>query len=353
MKGTMQAAFKTARGDFQIRDLPIPEITHPDYVLARVKAAGICGSDLIDWRVPNPQLVDWVVGHELAGEVIEVGESVTNVKKGDRVAIESLVGCGHCYWCRVGEYHLCPDLTKLRFSSLSRAFSEYVAGPAKNFFKIPEEINYDEAAILDVYGTSIHACSRTNIRMDETAVIIGSGSIGLSLLELAKIAGAKVIMIGKHDHQLELAKKLGAYAVINTTNEDSVNRILQVTEERGADKVYECVGGFSMTRTLPQAVSLVRRGGKIALVGYPGPEGPLKLDWNKILEQEIDLISVSSFSYWGNDPEFRIVLNLLINGKINPRSLITHRFPLTNINEAFDVAADKKMTKAIKVVIVS
>jgi threonine dehydrogenase-like Zn-dependent dehydrogenase len=108
-----------------------------------------------------------------------------------------------------------------------------------------------------------------------------------------------------------------------------------------------------MTRTLTQAVSLVRRGGKIALIGYPGPEAPLKLDWNKILEQEIDLISVSSFSYWGNDPEFRIVLNLLINGKINPRSLITHRFPLTNINEAFDVAADKKMTKAIKVVIVS
>jgi threonine dehydrogenase-like Zn-dependent dehydrogenase len=160
-------------------------------------------------------------------------------------------------------------------------------------------------------------------------------------------------MIGKHDHQLELARKLGAYAVINTTIEDSMNRILEITEERGADKVYECVGGSSMARTLPQAVSLVRRGGKIALVGWPGPDVPFKLDWNKILEQEIDLISVSSFSYWGNDPEFKIVLNLLINGKINPGSLITHRFHLTEINEAFEIAANKKETKAIKVVIVA
>jgi L-iditol 2-dehydrogenase len=132
-----------------------------------------------------------------------------------------------------------------------------------------------------------------------------------------------------------------------------MNKVLQLTEERGADKVYECVGGNPMTKTLAQATSLVRRGGKVGLVGWPGPNVPPKLDWNKILEQEIDLIPISSFSCWGNDSEFKIVLNLIIDGKIDAQSLITHRFPLTKINEAFEIAANKKDSKAIKVVIVS
>ena len=103
----MKAAVKTAQGDFEIKDVPIPEVTRPDYVLAKVRAAGVCGSDLRWWKVPRPQLVGRITGHELAGDVVEVGPGVTNVKKGDRVAIESLVGCGVCYWCNIGQYHLC------------------------------------------------------------------------------------------------------------------------------------------------------------------------------------------------------------------------------------------------------
>jgi L-iditol 2-dehydrogenase len=350
----MKAAIKTADGRFEIKDVPIPEITRPDYALARVRAAGICGSDLHSWKVPRPDAVGKITGHELAGDVVEVGSAVTHIKKGDRVAIESLVGCGKCYWCRVGQYHLCPDLSKLRGETLSRAFSEYVVGPATNFYKIPDKVSYDEAAILDVYGTSVHACNRTNIRMGQTVVVIGAGPIGLTMLELANVAGTKVIITDVLDFPLKLAKKLGAYATINTSAENGVNRVLELTNSMGADIVYECVGGRAATVTLPQAVSFVRRGGKIAFVGALMTDLPaIKLDWSKIHWQEIDLIPVSSFAYWGNDPEFKIVLDLLVEGKLDAKSLITHRFPLEKINEAFEVAANKKDTNAIKVVLTS
>ncbi len=349
MTKTMRAAVKTTHGDFELKDVPIPEVSRPDYVLARVRAAGVCGSDLRWWRVPRPQLVGRITGHELAGDVVEVGSAVTNVKRGDRVAIESLVGCGVCYWCRLGQYHLCPDLSRLRSETLSRAFSEYVAGPAANFFRIPENVSYEEAAILDVYGTSVHACNRTGIRIGQTVVVIGAGPIGLTMLELANVAGAKAIVTGIYDYQLEMAKKLGAYATINTSGGDCVDRVLKLTGGIGADITYECVGGEASPVTMRQALSYVRRGGRIGVIGALA-DG---LDWPRIRSQEIDLISVSSFSYWGNDREFEVVLNLLIDGKVDAKSLITHRFPLSRINEAFETADNKRKTNAIKVVIVS
>jgi threonine dehydrogenase-like Zn-dependent dehydrogenase len=345
----MKAAVKTTQGSFEIKDVPTPEVTRPDYVLAKVRSAGVCGSDLRWWKIPRPQLVGRITGHELAGDVIEVGPDVLNVKRGDRVAIESLVGCGVCYWCRVGQYHLCPDLGKLRSETLSRAFSEYVAGPAANFFKIPEKVSYEEAAILDVYGTSIHACNRTGIRMGQNVVVIGAGPIGLTMLELANVAGAKTIVTGVYDYPLEVAEKLGAYATINTRSEDGVAKVLELTSGMGADIAYECVGGEAAGVTMKQAVSYVRRGGKVGIIGALA-DG---LDWPRIRGQEIDLISISSFSYWGNDREFKIVLDLLIDEKIDANSLITHRFPLERINEAFETADNKRKTNAIKVVIVS
>ncbi len=345
----MKAAFKTSRGDFEIKDVPIPEVTRPDYVLAKVRAAGVCGSDLRWWNVPRPQLAGRITGHELAGDVIEIGSAVQNVEKGDRVAIESLVGCGVCYWCRLGQYHLCPDLGKLRSETLSRAFSEYVAGPATNFYKIPEKVSYEEAAILDVYGTSVHACNRTGIRMGQHVAVIGAGPIGLTMLELANVAGARTIVTGVYDFPLEKAKKLGAYATINTRTEDGVAKVLELTGGMGVDIAYECVGRDAASETMKQAVSYVRRGGKIGIIGALA-DG---LDWPRIRGQEIDLISVSSFSYWGNDREFKIVLDLLIDGKIDANSLITHRFPLERINEAFETADNKRKTNAIKVVLVS
>ncbi len=349
----MKAAVKTAAGDFEVKDVPMPEITKPDFVLARVRVAGVCGSDLHSWKVPRSEIVGRTTGHELAGDVVEVGDDVTNVKPGDRIGIESVVSCGRCYWCRVGQNHLCPDLGKIRSSTLARAFGEYVVGPSDKFYPLPDHVGYAESAIMDVYGTSVHAINRTGVRMDQTVVIIGAGPIGLSLLDLVNVAGAKGIIIDILDFPLEVAEKtFGARETINSVKEDPVEKVMELTEGRGADVVCECVGGKVATITLPQAVSLVRRKGKVALIGGLRRDLPaIELNWPKIQWGEVDIVPVSGFYFWGNDPEFQIVSDLLADGKLHATEMVTHRFPLEKINEAFETAANKEKTKSIKVVI--
>jgi len=300
-------------------------------------------------------LVGRTTGHELAGDLVEVGDDVTNVKPGDRVGIESVVSCGKCYWCRVGQYHLCPDMMAIRSRTFASAFGEYVAGPSEKLYPLPDHVGYAESAIMDVYGTSVHACSRTGVRMDQTVVIIGAGPIGLSLLDLVNVAGAKGIITDVLDFPLKAAEEtFDAYATINTAKEDPVKKVMELTDGMGADIVCECVGGKAAATTLPQAVSLVRRKGKVALIGGLRPDLPtMTLDWPKIHWGEVDIVPVSGFYHWGNDPEFKVVSDLLADGKLHATEMITHRFPLEKINEAFETAANKKETNSIKVVLES
>ena len=348
----MKAAVKTAEGDFEVKKVLKPEISQPDYVLVKVRSAGICGSDLHFWKTPWPEIVGTVTGHELAGDVVAVGKDVTNVKVGDRVGVDSVIGCGECYWCRVGQYHICPDCFDIRSKTFAQGFGEYVVGPSDHVYLLPDHVGYAEAAIMDVYGTSVHAINRTNTHMGQTVVIIGAGPIGLSLLDLVNVAGAKGILIDILDFPLEFAEKtIGAYEVINSKKIDPVERVLELTGGRGADIVFECVGGGASSVLLPQALTMVRRKGQIALIGMLNPDMSLTLDWGKLQWGEIDVVPVSGFYHWGNDPEFGIVTDLLKEGKLHASEMITHRFPLEKINEAFEVAAEKLKTKSIKVVL--
>jgi L-iditol 2-dehydrogenase len=357
MAKMMKAAVRTAEGTFEILSVPIPELKQSNYVLARVKAAGICGTDLQFWKVPVDRDDPWagegaIMGHELAGDVVAVGEDVTHVKIGDRVGIESVVSCGTCYWCRVGQYHLCPDLMSIRSETLASGFAEYVAGPSEKFYPIPSHVGYGEAAIMDVYGTSVHAVSRTGLHMNQTAVIIGAGPIGLSLLDLVNVAGARGIITDVLDEPLEFAKKtIGAYMAINTASEDPLAKVLELTKGRGADVVFECVGGSAASITLPQAVSMVRTKGKVALVGMIAQEQQPVLNWSKIHWSEVDITPVSGFYFWDNDPEFQIVTDLLARGKLHATEMITHRFPLDRINEAFETAVNRRETKSLKIIL--
>ena len=352
MSKTMKAAVKTAEGDFEIKDVPMPEITRPDYVLVKVRSSGVCGSDLHSWKVPRPEAVGKISGHEIAGDIVAVGKDVTNVIVGDRVGVDSVIGCGECYWCRVGQYHLCPYCFEIRGRTFAQGFSQYIVGPADHVYPIPDHVGYGEAAIMDVYGTSVHAINRTDTHMGQTVVIIGAGPIGLSLLDLVNITGANGIIIDILDSPLEFAKKtIGAYETINSIKVDPVQRVMELTDGRGADKVFECVGGGAASMLLPQAVSMVRRKGQVALIGALRPDMALTVDWRKLQWGEIDVVPVSGFYHWENDPEFKIVTDLLIKGKLHATEMITHRFPLEKINEAFEAAANKKKTNSIKVVI--
>jgi len=345
----MKAAVKTMQGDFEIKEVNIPQ-PEPGEVLIKIKASGICGSDLHFWKVPISDSRHYagagvISGHELCGEVVEVGSKVTNVKVGDRVGVEPLKGCGVCYFCRVGQYHLCPKLGDLR--RVFTGFAEYSKGPSNKFYKLPENVSYEEAVLLDGLAVGVHAVHRASLKMYQTAVILGAGTIGLCTLEVAAAGGAKVISTAKYDRQIEVAGKVGAWRVIDIRSEDPRKVVSELTNGMGVDVAFEAVGGDASTIQL--GLELVKAKGVVVILGLFTK--PQVIDVMKFTWREVDLIGASSYAYWGNVAEFKIALDLLSSGRVDAKSLVTQRFPLERINEGFEAFANKRETGAIKVVL--
>ena len=348
----MKAALKTAEGTFQVTETERPIIPAPDFVLARVRVAGICGTDLRHWKKHEPELECHIMGHELAGEVVEVGESVTNVKPGDRVVIETVMGDGVCEYCRVQRYNICEHLYDVRTKYVSRAYAEFIAGPAEKFYKLPDHVSFEEASLIDTFSVCLHAQHLSGLGINDKVAVIGAGPIGLGQMMLAKASGADVIICDVVDSALDLARELGADAVVNSEKEDPVARVMEFTGGRGADIAFECAGGDSMPRTLPQATKMARRGGKVVIVGgFDEGETTIPLEWQRIQMSEIQLIPSASFAMHDIYREQGMVLDLIAKGRIDVKKLITHRFTLDEINEAFDTAQAKQETGAVFVAI--
>jgi L-iditol 2-dehydrogenase len=348
----MKAALKTSDGTFEVTDVERPIIPDSNFVLARVRVAGICGTDLRHWKKHEPELVCHITGHELAGEVVEVGENVANVKPGDRVVIETVMGDGVCEFCRVQKYNVCEHLYDVRTQYVSRAYAEYVVGPAEKFYKLPDHVSFEEASLIDTFSVCLHAQHLSGLGINDTVAIIGAGPIGLGQLTLAKASGATVIICDLVESALDLARELGADAVVNSASEDPVERVKAFTGGRGADIVFECAGGESMPQTLPQATKMVRRAGKVVLVGgFDAGETTIPLEWQRIQMSEIQLLPSASFAMHDIYREQGMVLDLIAKGRIDVKKMITHRFDLNQINEAFDVAQDKHNSAAVFVAI--
>ncbi|GGB21872.1 alcohol dehydrogenase [Sphingomonas metalli] len=344
----MRAALKTEDGRFELADVETPRLPAPDWVRARVRIAGICGTDLRHWKKHEPELACHIMGHELAGEVVEVGEDVTRVAPGDRVVIETVLGCGHCDWCRARRYNLCPDLYPTRTQSVSRAYAEYVVGPQQKFYCLPDHVGFDDAALIDTFSVCLHAQHLSGLTINDRVAIIGAGSIGLGQLMLAKASGADVIVIDTVAHSLGLARRLGADAVVDAGSADPVQAVKDFIGGMGVDIAFECAGGESMPTTLPQATRMARRGGAVVIVGgFDAGETAIPLEWQRIQMSEIRLIPSASFAMRDIRAEQGEVLDLVARGKLRTQELITHRFPLERINEAFDTAQDKERTGAV------
>ena len=348
----MKAALKTEDGRFTIEEVDTPELPAADWVRVRIRVAGICGTDLRPWEKHEPDLACHIVGHEMAGEVVAAGPDVTSVAIGDRVVVETVLGCGECHWCRARRYNLCPDLYAVRPRSVSRAYAEYVVGPQHKFYKLPPQVGFDDAALIDTFSVCLHAQHLSGLTIGDKVAIIGAGPIGLGQLMLAKASGADVIITDKVDHSLEVARKLGADRIVNSAREDPVAAAMEFSDGRGVDIAFECAGGESMPETLPQATKMARRGGAVVLVGgFDAGETTIPLEWQRIQMSEIRLIPSASFAMRDIYPEQRQVLELVAQGKLQTQELITHRLPLDRINEAFEIAQDKDRTGAIFVAI--
>lgn len=348
----MKAALKTEEGTFAIHDVERPLLPAPNFVLARVRVAGICGTDLRHWKKHEPELACKIVGHELAGEVVEVGEEVFNVAVGDRVVIETVMGDGVCEYCRVQKYNICEHLYDVRTQYVSRAYGEFVAGPSDKFYKLPDHVEYEEAALIDTLSVCLHAQHLSGLGINDKVAVIGAGPIGLGQLLLAKASGADVIITDVVQSALDLAVELGADAIVNAAADDATARVAEFSDGRGCDTVFECAGGEAMPATLPLATKLARRGGKVVVVGgFDDGECAIPLEWQRIQMSEIQIIPSASFAIHGIYPEQGMILDLIAKRRIDVRKLVTHRFPLDDINEAFDTAQRKEDTGAIFVAI--
>ncbi len=339
----MKAIVYEGPGKIAIKNVPKPKVGPKD-VLIKVRAAGICGSDLemvrgnrVDVTPPR------IPGHEVAGEVAEVGSQTLRFKSGERVVVEPIISCGECRNCQVGRYNICRDL-KFMGVHVDGAFAEYLAAPENRVYRIPNRLSFEAGAVLEPTAVGVHVVERAQIAAGDTVVVIGAGPIGLQIAQVAKARGAScIIMTDVFDHRLELAKKLAADHVINDTNGNALQVVNEITDGEGADVVIEAVG---KSNTILRTMDLVRAGGRIHIAGLSVErfvtEPPTF--WMKALLKEVTVETSRSYAA-GN---WNVAIKLSSKGQVNCEALVSHVFPLEDAARAYEVA-DKKLENAIKV----
>lgn len=276
----MNALLLTEYLKLEIVEMPEPEIG-PDDVLVRVRACGICGSDVHGYDGSSgrrhPPLV---MGHEAAGEVARLGANVHDLKPGDRVTFDSTVYCGKCFFCVRGDVNLCDNRQVVGVAPKEYrrhgAFAEFVSVPRRIMYRLPDSFPYEQAALIEAVSIGVHAVSITPVKLGDTAVIVGVGMIGSVTLQAAKAAGcSRIIAVDIDDAKLERARTIGATDVFNPRKSDVQAEVLKLTGGHGADIAFECVGYSEPVAT---AVYSVRKGGMVTLVGNLAPqiEAPLQ-----------------------------------------------------------------------------
>jgi 2-desacetyl-2-hydroxyethyl bacteriochlorophyllide A dehydrogenase len=349
----LRTAFFYGGRDIRVEDVPDPK-PEPDEVIVRIRSAGVCGSDLHNYRGRRaPTLpIPWQQGHELAGEIVELGADVAGFRVGQRVGIEAehLVGCGRCRWCRNGQYHICPDRGMRRGARHgSHGFSELDACAASNVKPLPDHVSFDAAALLDCYACGVHAVNRTPVEDGEPVAIIGTGAIAMTLGQVIRATSrAHVVMIGIRREPLEVALRSGAAdEVVVGEADQAVDAMFALTGGEGAATTFETVGGTA--QLLAQATRMTRRGGAISVLGLFTE--PQTLDSGLGMARELTIRWSNSFGSWKGASEHGTALELAASGKLNPDPIITHHFSLEAIGEAFAAADGKAESGAIRVMV--
>ena len=327
----MQAIVKSQRAPgLTVTSVPKPT-AGPGEVLIAVRHAGVCGTDLhiADWdawaqgRVRPPI----VVGHEFAGEIVAVGDGVSELRAGQLVTAEGHIVCGHCLQCRTGNSHICKR-TQIIGVDRDGAFAEYIVMPATNVLSL-EGIPTAVGAVMDPMGNAFHTVLTADIP-GSTVLVVGCGPIGCFAVGIARAAGAvRVIASDINPTRLDLAKKMGAHVTVNAARQDVVAAVLEETGGEGADVVCEMSG---VPSALHQALAAVRMGGRVQLLGIPTGEVPIDFA-REIIFKGITLYGVIGRRMYETWHQMR---RYLTAGLLDPRPVMTHRFPLTRIAEALD-----------------
>jgi L-iditol 2-dehydrogenase len=327
---------------YKAHDLRLEERPRPapgaGEVLVQIKAVGICGSDMHlyeEGRIGNAVLEQPVVlGHEAAGEVVELGSGVTSLKVGDRVALEPGIPCRQCAYCKRGEYHLCPDVKFHGVPGSDGYFADYAATPADFAFKLPDNLNYVQGAMLEPLAVGLQAATEGEVRPGQSVAILGSGPIGLSALQASAVHGVtNIIVVDVVPRRLEMAKELGATHVVDATQTPAVQEIVRLTGGLGADVVLETAGAVP---TIQQTLYAARRGGVVVLVGISS-QANVPLDVVRIVRSRMQVRGC--FRYVNQYP---VAVSLASTGKVDVLASVTHSFPIDQLKEGIEFAIKRK-----------
>jgi L-iditol 2-dehydrogenase len=343
MNNTMKALvrFDTKPETLQFQDVPMP-VLDETHVILRVEAVGICGRDLEHFRTElDAKKVPFIPGHEFSGTIIEVPTNTKDLKVGDRVTAETVdFICGECEVCESGNYNLCKKRKNIS-GSMNGAFAPFIKVPLKYVHLLPDNISFEEGAMVEPVcvgynATLVNSCPKEG----ELTVIIGTGTIGLLCLQMAKLRGARVALIGlpRDASRMKIGQELGADYLINTTDKP-VKKILEITKQNGAPLIIDTVGGSP--ETLDQALEMVRPGGQITKVGWFMKTTNTSLD--TLIRKNIRL--QGSFSH--THQMWQECIELISSGKINVKKMISNVLPLEDWEQGFNLCFDREALKVI------
>jgi L-iditol 2-dehydrogenase len=340
----MKALLLSSYRHLELAELPVPALA-PDEVLVRIAACGICGSDVHGYDGSSGRRIPPIVmGHEAAGTISAIGSAITGFDVGDRVTFDSTIFCGKCAYCLRGQTNLCDHRQVFGVSCgdyrRNGAFAEYLVVPQRILYHLPENLSFQEAAMLEAVSVALHAVSLSAIRPGESALVIGAGMIGLLALQALRAAGCAAVYVTDLDPiRLKLAQQLGATATLPAAKEALIPAILERTQGSGVDVVVEAVGQGA---TVASSVECTRKGGTVTLVGNIAAEVPVPLQ--KIVTRQIRL--QGSCAIAGEYPQ---AIEFLANGKITVRSMISAVVPLEEGQQWFDrlYAHDSALMKVL------
>jgi alcohol dehydrogenase len=329
-------------------DVPDPVIQQPTDAIVRIDSSTICGTDLHILKGDVPEVVPGtVLGHEAVGTIVEVGDAVTTVQPGDRVLVSCITSCGRCSFCKAGRYGLCTGGGGWIFGHLIDGLqAEYARVPFADtsVYKLPDELSDEDVLFLsDILPTAFEVgVLNGGVQPGDTVAIVGAGPIGLAALLTAQLySPSAILMVDLDANRLKRAQEFGATSVVNSAAEDAVARVLAITEGAGVDLAIEAVGTPAAFDTCQ---AIVGAGGRIANIGVHGK--PVQLHLEKLWDRNIALTTrlVDTVTT-------PLLLKLVQTGKLRPAGLVTHRFGLDDIMQAYDTFADAAKTSALKVVL--
>jgi len=322
----MKAVQIVKPGELRIIDMEKPVINETDNVLIRMTAAGICGSDVGIYHGTNAAATyPRVIGHEMVGMVDETGPGVTNVKKGDRVIVDQVMSCGHCYACRKGRGNVCGNL-KVRGVHIDGGYREYMAVPAEKCYLLPDSLPDTEAVMIEPTTIAIQSCSRAQLSEEDTMLLLGYGALGSTILKIARLHCPNIIVADIVDQKLEEAKKAGAKHTINLAKEDIVKRVRELTDGYGTTVTTDAA---CTKDSLITAMNCTGNAGRVITMGFSLAD--TTVNQFVITSKELDVRGSRL-----QNRKFGEAIQLIKDGKLNFHGSISHTFKLTDAQKAFD-----------------